>query len=115
MIGNSQTRRKFREGIGVGDVFCERLAHWKVVYRVSGVGEIYTLETRGTVVLEMKTYVSESTLEKSLSYQGIDGYWCDYYGNDRKRLEQYLERYFNQEKFTKEQIREFKLENLIEI
>ena len=146
MIGDSQTRLKFREGIRVGDVFCEKLVHYqftisdivgknhsrrtnscninisssglyKVVYRVSGAGEIYTLETRGSIV--SVRYVSETVFEKSLSYpksellEGTDGYWCDYYRNDRKILEMYLERYFKE--LTKEQIREFKLKNIIEI
>ena len=107
----SKTKDKFQSMSFIpGDTFSEMLSFWIVVISNQN-GMIKTLEGNSGG-LKLVTYESPENFHNKCSYKNIDGYWIEFMSNNPQNKSDFIEYYFNQEKMTVEEIREFKLNEL---
>lgn len=106
------TKEKFQSLSFVpGDAFSEILSFWIVVISNKD-GVIKTLEGRPGN-LKLATYQTPEEFRYRCSYKNIDGYWLDFMSNNQVKASNFIEHYFEQEEMTIEEIREFKLLELL--
>lgn len=89
-----KTKEKFESGsVSIGDRFSEMFSHWKVIIDVRDNGEIITLEGNSSK-LDVEVYKDFNEFKYRCSYKNIDGYWIDFIDNNRNRVRDFLERYY---------------------
>jgi hypothetical protein len=107
----SKTKDKFQSMSFIpGDTFSEMLSFWIVIISIQN-GMIKTLEGNSGG-LKLVTYQSPEEFKSKCQYKHIDGYWIEFMSNNPQKKSDFIEYYFDQEKMTVEEIREFKLNEL---
>ena len=107
----SKTKDKFQSMSFIpGDTFSEMLSFWIVIISNRD-GVIKTLEGNSGG-LKLNTYGSPDDFHNKCSYKNIDGYWIEFMSNNLQKKSDFIEYYFDQEKMTVDEIREFKLNEL---
>jgi len=107
----SRTKDKFQSMSFVpGDTFSEMLSFWIVVISNKS-GVIKTLEGNSGG-LKLVTYQSPEVFKTKCGYKYGDGYWIEFMSNNLQKKSDFIEYYFNQEKMTVDEIRDFKLNEL---
>ena len=105
----SKTKEKFQSMSFIpGDTFSEMLSFWIVVISNSD-GVIKTLEGNSGG-LKFVTYESPEDFHNKCSYK--NEYCIDFMSNNLQKKSDFIEYYFDQEKMTVDEIREFKLSEL---
>jgi hypothetical protein len=109
----SKTKDKFQSMSFIpGDTFCEMLSFWIVVISNQN-GVIKTLEGNSSG-LKLATYQPEEFKSKC-QYKHSDGYWIEFMSNNPQKKSDFIQYYFEQEKMTVDEIRDFKLNELLEV
>jgi hypothetical protein len=110
----NKTKQKFQSmTFEDGDTFSEMLSFWIVIISNKN-GVIKTLEGNSGG-LKLVTYQSAEDFKNKCSYKNIDGYWLEFMSNNQKKKSDFLEYYFNQERMSDNEIREFKLDSLLNV
>lgn len=105
-----KTKEKFESGsVSIGDRFSEMFSHWKVIIDVRDNGEIITIEGNSSK-LNIEVYKDFDEFKYRCSYKSIEGYWIDFIDNNRNRVRDFLERYYELRKDSarKKDIRNWK-------
>jgi hypothetical protein len=107
----NKTKDKFQSmSFEPGDTFSEMLSFWVVIISNKS-GFIKTLEG-SSGGLKLVTYQSSEEFKNKYQYKNIDGYWIEFMSNNLQKKSDFIEYYFDQEKMTVDEIREFKLNEL---
>ena len=107
----SKTKDKFQSMSFIsGDTFSEMLSFWIVIISNRD-GVIKTLEGNSGG-LKLNTYQSPEEFKSKCQYKHSDGYCCEFMSNNLQKKSDFIEYYFDQEKMTVDEIREFKLNEL---
>jgi hypothetical protein len=108
----NKTREKFESmSFNQGDTFSEMLHYWIVIIS-NYKGKIKTLEGNSHE-LKLVSYESAEIFRDMCRYKHSDGYWIDYMSNNHKKTGDFIEHYFYQQKMTEDEVREFKLNTLL--
>jgi hypothetical protein len=108
----NKTKEKFESMcFDQGDTFSEMLHHWIVIIS-NYKGEIKTLEGNSHE-LKFVSYESPEVFREKCRYKHNDGYWVDYMSNNHKKTADFIEHYCYQQKMEEDEIRDFKLNTLL--
>jgi hypothetical protein len=126
----SKTKDKFQSMSFIsGDTFSEMLSLLDLEEKISFIkprmrvlsfwiviisnrdGVIKTLEGNSGG-LKLNTYQSPEEFKSKCQYKHSDGYWIEFMSNNLQKKSDFIEYYFDQEKMTVDEIREFKLNEL---